>query len=400
MRNFPKDFKWGVATSSYQIEGGNNNADWALWEEKKGLDKAGNACGSYEKYIEDIELLKKINVNSYRFSLEWSRIEPNEGDWNIEAIEHYKDMIKRLKIENIEPFVTLFHFTLPQWVSREKGFENKKIIEYFKRYVGFVVENLGSDVNFWITINEPEIYSTLGYITGEWPPGRRNSYIKYFKVIRNLEIAHIQSYKRINELYKKYGWSKPSISISKNNTDIVGKDFISKLYVWFLKYIFSYSYLNRVRNYIDFIGLNIYFYSEIVFDPFSKGNFLFRTLSLHNFDKQDIINWDINPKSMYNIVMDIHNRYKKDIYITENGLSDIKDTRKSKYIKDNLEYLLKAIDKGAHVKGYFHWSMIDNFEWIEGFKPKFGIAFINNNGERVLKKSGKYYSNIIKNNSL
>ena len=148
MRNFPKDFKWGVATSSYQIEGGNNNADWALWEEKKGLDKAGNACGSYEKYIEDIELLKKINVNSYRFSLEWSRIEPNEGDWNIEAIEHYKDMIKRLKIENIEPFVTLFHFTLPQWVSREKGFENKKIIEYFKSYVGFVVENLGSDVNF------------------------------------------------------------------------------------------------------------------------------------------------------------------------------------------------------------------------------------------------------------
>lgn len=400
MRNFPKDFKWGVATSSYQIEGGNNNADWALWEDKKNLEKAGDACKSYEKYIEDIDLLKKMNVNSYRFSLEWSRIEPNEGEWSIEAIEHYKDMIKRLKMENIEPFVTLFHFTLPQWVSKERGFENKKTIEYFKRYVGFVVENLGSDVNFWITINEPDIYGTLGYITGEWPPGRRKSYLKYFKVMRNLEIAHIQSYKKINELYKKYGWSKPAISISKNNTDLVGKDFLSRIYVFFLKYIFSYSFLNKVKNYIDFIGLNIYFYSEVVFDPFSKGSFLFRTLSQHNFDKQDIINWDINPKSMYNIVMDIHNRYKKDIYITENGLSDTKDNRKAKYINDNLEYLLKAIDKGAHVKGYFHWSMIDNFEWIEGFKPKFGLAFINSKGDRILKKSGKYYSNIIKNNSL
>ena len=402
MRNFPEGFKWGVATSSYQIEGGNTNSDWTLWEEKMGYEKAGDACNSYKKYIEDIEILKSLNVNAYRFSIEWSRIEPNEGEWNLEAIEHYKDLIRRLKAEGIEPFVTLFHYTLPLWVSKSKGFENKKNIQYFKRYTEFVVENLGSEVNFWITVNEPTIYATLGYITKIWPPGKKNIF-KYFSVIRNLEIAHIQAYKKINELYKKYGWSKPSVSIAQNNTDLVAGDIPSKIYVFVMKYIFNYSFLNKTHNYLDFIGLNVYFYTKVVFDPFAKSNktgLLFRTVSNDNLRKQDIVNWDINPKSMYNLVTDIHTRYKKDIYITENGLSDTKDKFRYDYIKSNLEYLLKAIDEGAHVKGYFYWSMIDNFEWAEGYKPKFGLSFINSKGKRILKQSGVKYSRIAQNNSL
>lgn len=399
MKKFPKDFKWGVSTSSYQIEGGNNNSDWALWEEKRGIEKAGIACDSYRKYDKDIEALEKLNVNAYRFSIEWSRIEPKDGEWNLEALEYYKDLIKKLKSKGIEPFVTLFHFSLPLWISEQKGFENKKIIQYFKRYTEFIVENLGADVNFWITINEPVIFASLGYLDAEWPPGKR-SYRKYLKVIKNLEQSHIISYKKINEVYKKYGWSKPAISMSFNNSNFEAKDFLSRIYIGIVKYIFNYSVINKVINYLDFIGLNVYFYNEIEFAPFKDGNLFFRKVKHDNLEKADVLGWEIYPKIMYNLVTDIYKRYKKDIYITENGISDTDDSRREKYIKDNLRYLLKSIDEGASVKGYFHWTLSDNFEWVNGYKAKFGLCYIDSSSERVLKKSGEYYAKIAQTNSL
>ncbi len=392
---FPKDFKWGVATSAYQIEGGNNFSDWALWEEKMGIEKAGKACNSYIEYEKDIELLKKLNLNTYRFSIEWSRIEPKEGEWNLEALDYYKSLLKKLKIEGIEPFVTLFHYSLPQWVSEYKSFETKKIINYFKRFTEFVVENLGMDVKYWITINEPTVYASLGYISKQWPPGKK-SYIKYFRVIKNLELSHIVSYKKINEIYKKYGWDKPSISIAQNNNDMVGKDIPSKIYIYFLKRIFSYSFLNKVKDYIDFIGLNVYFYTEIEFSLF-KG---FSSNLENKLPENDVKGWKIHPLSMYSLVKDVYNRYKKDIYITENGISLINDEKRGIYIKEYLEYLFKAIEEGIPVKGYFYWTLVDNFEWLNGYKAKFGLCYLDESNKRVIKNSGKYYASIVKRNSI
>ncbi len=391
--SLPVDFKWGVSTSSYQIEGGNFNSDWYSWEKYKGYIEAGDACRSYEKYKEDIEILKRLKVNSYRFSIEWSRIEPEEGKWDLEVLNHYKDLIKSLKDNNIEPFVTLFHESLPIWVSKIGGFENKKIIKIFQRYTDFVVENLGSEVTFWITINEPFIYALMGYLSGEYPPGKR-SIIKYLKVEHNLQIAHIRAYIGIKDIYKKFNWGRSRVSVAKNNVDYLPLDWISKFYIMLKRYFTNYSYLDKTRKYMDFIGLNYYFHEEDKF-KLSIHNFLFKSIPNDKLEKQDVLGWDIYPQGIYNIMKQTYKRYNKDIFILENGISDTSDLNRIKYIEDHLVYIKKAIEEGIPVKGYFYWSLIDNYEWKYGFDAKFGFSYMDNNGNRIMKESGKKFADIV-----
>ena len=398
-RNFPDKFLWGVSTSAYQIESGNINSNWREWEEKKNLSHVGNVCNSDTEYPEDIKLIKALNLNAYRFSIEWSRIEPQEGKWNIDVINYYKDLISRLQNVNIEPFVTLFHFSLPIWISNIGGFKNKKTIKYFVRFVEFVVENLGNKVNFWITINEPTLFGVQSYISGEWPPGEKN-YLKYVIVKKNLEIAHIESYIKINKIYSKYNWEKPKISIAKNNIDAITPDIFTEYPLKVYKFLWNHSFLDNIKKYIDFIGLNYYFHKEIKLNILSKEIPLLETIpDQKGLPKQDILGWEIYPKGIYNLAVDLYKRYNKDIYITENGISDITDGKRAEFIKNHLNFVKKAIDEGVPIKGYFYWTLVDNFEWYWGYNPKFGLAYMNK-GKRVLKNSSKIYAKIAKENHL
>lgn len=197
---FPKNFLWGVATAAYQIEGGNHYSDW--WEfERSGKikDKSSSDAGpnSYDKFNQDLKLLKRLNVNAYRFSIEWGRIEPEPGCWNREGIGYYKKVLTGLRENRIKSLVGLNHLTLPQWVAEEGGWENEKIVEWQARYTKLICQKLGQWVDFWITINEPQTTLLTGYLIGYWPPEKKNL-TAAFKVVRNINKSHRRMYEVIH----------------------------------------------------------------------------------------------------------------------------------------------------------------------------------------------------------
>ncbi len=381
---FPKNFLWGTATSAYQVEGGIKNCDWAEWKD------AGLACDHYNRYEEDFDLAKNIlHNNAHRFSIEWSRIEPEKGKWNFKEIEHYKKVLLSLKKHNLKPFVTLHHFTNPLWLVKEGGWENKKVIDYFARYSEFVVQNLGEYVDFWITINEPLVYILEGYVVCNWPPAKK-SLLKRFNVLFNMIKAHKAAHTIIQRI-------DPSakISIATNNMffePYEKKSFLDKFSSSMSSYFWNRYFLNKVKKYSDFIGLNYYFHNRIQFPLKTKS---------YNSTTSSDLGWEIYPKGIYYVLKELQ-RYKKPIYIMENGIADAKDKYCSKFIVDHLKWVHQAIQEGVDIRGYFHWSLIDNFEWAEGFKPRFGVIEIdhNNNLQRKPRASAKVYGQICKNNAI
>jgi len=379
---FPKNFLWGTATSAYQVEGGIKNCDWSKWKD------AGLACDHYHKYEEDFDLAKNIlHNNAHRFSIEWSRIEPEKGKWDLKEIEHYKKVLLALNKRGLKPFVTLHHFTNPLWLTKEGGWENKKVIDYFARYAEFIVKNLGEYVDFWITINEPLVYIGQGYLDYKWPPGKKNIF-KAFIVLSNMIKAHRVAHTIIQQVDPT-----AKISIATNNVffkPYKEKSFLDRLSVSMSSYFWNRYFLNKVKNYLDFIGLNYYSLIRIQFP-----------LRMKNGDniKSDL-GWEIYPKGIYYALKELQ-RYKKPIYIMENGMADAGDKYCSKFIIDHLKWVHQAIEEGVDIRGYFHWSLLDNFEWAEGFKPRFGLIAVDyNNLKRSPYAASRTYGEICQNNAI
>ncbi|MBI4692375.1 MAG: glycoside hydrolase family 1 protein [Candidatus Terrybacteria bacterium] len=373
MFKFPKNFYWGAATSAYQVEGGIDNCDWAK------VYPAGAACDHYNRYEEDFDIAKSLGHNAHRFSIEWSRIEPEEGRFNEKEIEHYKNVIMALKQRGVEPFVTIWHWPVPLWLRDKGGWENKKTIEYFFHYVDKIMLSLKSiQVKFWITLNEPEIYASNSYLKGVWPPQKKN-FLSYIKVLRNLIKAHCEAYKIIKKINPG-----AQVGIAKNNIYFEG---------WlalFIDWWWNFYFLNQIRNFQDFIGLNYYFHNRI------KG---FKFNQNENRETSDM-GWEIYPKGIYHVLKDLK-KYNKPIYITENGLADAKDEKREKFIKEHLQWAHKAIQEGVDLRGYFYWSLLDNFEWDKGFWPRFGLVEIDYQTlERKIRPSALEYKKIIKTNGL
>lgn len=379
---FPKNFLWGTATSGHQVEGNNFN-DWSEWEKSEKRIKdlknpeeyiSGRACDHYNLFEQDFDLAKQLNQNAHRFSIEWSRIEPEQGNFNQEEIEHYRRVILSLKQKNIEPFVTLWHWPIPIWLRDKGGWENKEIIEYFVRYAEKVVASFKNDVKFWITINEPMVYSSSSYFKGAWPPNKKNVF-KCRKVLVNLFKAHRKAYQMIHQISPQ-----AKVGISKNNVFFEGN-----ILAWLANYSWNKYFLNKIKNYQDFIGLNYYFHKVFKFNQ--------------NKNKEvSDMNWEIYPQGIYHLLKDLK-KYDKPIYITENGLADARDEKREKFIKDHLFFIHKAIKEGIDVKGYFYWSLLDNFEWDKGFWPRFGLIEIDySNLERKIRPSAYKYAEICRNN--
>lgn len=355
---FPKGFLWGTSTSSYQVEGG-IKSDWSEWEkssarieqlkkENKNPEEFINktACNQYLLYKTDFDLAKQLHNNSHRFSVEWARIEPEEGRFDEKEINHYKKVIKALKSRRLEPFLTAYHFTLPLWISDEGGWLNKKSVKYFEDYVSRISSEF-NDVRFWITINEPMILLYRGYIEGSWPPAYRNP-VKAYKALRNLIQAHKNAYKIIHED------TKAKVGIASNIIYFRG------LYKM-IDYLFNWHFLNKINNHQDFIGLNYYMSNSFP----SSSRF-----------KRSEMGWEICPEGLYPILKHLRG-YNLPIYITENGIADSNDVQRDEYILKHLFQIHRAISEGVDVKGYFHWSLIDNFEWECGFAKKFGLCEVD-----------------------
>ena len=378
---FPRDFLWGSATSAYQVEGGIENCDWVK------LYPAGLACDHYNRYEEDFDLLKKLNQNAYRFSIEWSRIEPEEGEFDEKELEHYRKVLLSLKSREIKIMVSLHHFTTPLWLAKKGGWANQKVVLYFSRFAERIFNQYQDLVDFWITINEPLNYASIGYLEGRWPPKKKNP-ILFLKVIRN----QIASHKKIYNIFHK---RKTDVRVGNTESycffePASSKSFLDKLSVRISHYFWNEYFLNKIKKQLDFIGLNYYFHHKIKF-PFLKRN--------ENKIVSDI-GWEIYPEGIYWILKWL-GKYNLPIYITENGLADTKDKLRKNFTKDHLIWTHKAIEEGVDCRGYFHWSLIDNFEWEKGFGPRFGLVEIDYKTlERKIRPSANFYAEICRNNRL
>ena len=397
---FPEGFKWGSATSAHQIEGNNHN-DWSEWEKTRPSEfRSGKACDSYNRYEEDFDIAKSLNQNIHRFSIEWSRIEPKEGRFDHEAMHHYVNVVKALRERGIEPMVTLWHFTNPVWFAEKGGWLNKKSPEIFTRYIKYVVDNLKDRVGLWITFNEADdVYAAMSYYRGVWPPNKKNMFLT-IKVVLNIIRAHTLAYQEIKKIYNvplptlnlngSMSHNVGLVGIVTNNRHFVAGKFLGNLQQRMFEYFRNRFLLDRVQSSTDFIGLNYYTIDRLF------GSY--KTLP-----KQDVMeemDWEIYPKGIHHELMALK-QYKKPIYVTENGVADGKDQLREKFIKEHLRWVWQAIHEGIDVRGYLYWSLLDNFEWAEGFKPRFGLVEIDyTTFERKIRPSALEYAKICIENKL
>ena len=377
--NFPENFLWGSATSAYQVEGGLDNCDWSK------EFPAGKACDHYHKYSEDFDLLEELNLNAYRFSLAWSRIEPEPGEFDQQEIEHYRKVLQDLKSRDITTMVTLHHFTTPLWLSEKGGWANSKVASYFPRYAKKMVEEYQDLVDYWATINEPFVYLGESYLAGEWPPQRRNPYLA-LKVIYNQLKSHKKAYQEMHEAD-----SEAKVGIVTNNQYSEGnRNFLDEFCAKTMNYFINDWFLNRVDSEMDFIGLNYYFHNKVKF-PYRVDN---------ENEKTTDMGWEIYPEGIYHVLKGLQ-KYNKPVFITENGLADAEDQYRKEFIKNHLRWVHKGIEEGVDVRGYLHWSLMDNFEWADGYNPRFGLLEVDYDSlERKIRDSARYYAQIAKSNSL
>lgn len=391
---FPDGFLWGTAISAYQVEGGITQNDWV---QSSRISSAGLACDHYHRYEQDFILAKKLNQNAQRISLEWSRIEPAKDQWDEEELHHYFHALKFLKDQRFTTFVTLHHFTNPIWIAKAGGWKNRDTIKEFVNYVSKIVQALGPFIDFWITINEPNIYANLAIFQGVWPPFER-SIIKTYQVYRNMLEAHNRAYEIIHAYYPK-----AKVGFAQNiacNEPFNRASFFDNLLVRFSDWVNVDYPLNLTNN--DFIGLNHYFRNLRKFG-FAGTESLQKEKKLELTDK----GWEIYPKGIYKVLISLK-KFKKPIYITENGIADAKDQKRAKYITEYLSAIYQAIKKGVPVHGYFYWSLLDNYEWPvreqekTGYEMKFGLVGVDFSHElkRKVRKSARAYAEICKTNSL
>lgn len=401
MKKFPEGFYWGAATASYQVEGGIENCDWAEAAREGRVPPCGAACDHYNRYETDFDIAKELGHTAHRFSVEWARIEPEEGQFDPEAIAHYRAVLQALKDRNIKPFVTLWHFTLPLWFTRKGGFERKDSPEIFARYAAHVVAELGDLCENFSTMNEPNVFATQGWINGEWPPfkvsskpwqrsytgsvirkrSKVSSLLKYFKVTKNLSKAHILTYIKIKLV-------QPACQVSyvkHIHVYLKPVGLLNKFRAIFSDYLQNHKFTRKTFRYTDEIGINFYQASQY---------------GAELTDKKTDMGWNFTPEYIYNALV-LMSKYGKPLFVSEAGLADHDDSDRAEYIQKQVEGTWRAIQAGVDVRGHLYWSLMDNYEWALGFEKQFGLIKIDyETQKRTIRPSAYVYKEIIEANGI
>lgn len=441
---FPDNFIWGAATAAYQIEGaynedGKGESIWDRFCRTPGKvhdgDRGDIACDHYHRYEDDVKLMKAISLNAYRFSIAWTRIFPQgKGEINKPGLDFYNRLVDKLVGAGIEPFITLYHWDLPQALQEKGGWANRDTVEYFKDYVAEVSRKLGDRVHFWITHNEPWVVSFLGHYLGIHAPG-----IKNFSTA--LQVSHhlLLSHGKAVAILRENGDEKTKVGITLNLSSVhpasesdedkeAAKKFDGCLNRWFLDPIYKGTYpedmvslcgnkvpkiqtqdLDRISTEIDFLGINHYTRSVVKADE--KKSFLGLDSVRPSGAECTEMGWEIYPPGIYEILKRIHNDYNAPtIYITENGVAfpdkidkngQVNDQSRIDYIKAYLLQAYRAIEDGVNLSGYFVWSLLDNFEWAYGYSKRFGLVYTDYpTQERIIKSSGWWYKDVIEKNGV
>jgi beta-glucosidase len=437
---FPEKFYWGTATSAYQIEGAWNSdgKGLSIWDEfartpgkVHGGDNGNVACDHYNRYREDVRLMRKLRFNAYRFSISWPRILPaGKGPVSQKGLDFYKKLIDELQESGIEPFVTLHHWDLPLELQEAGGWASRDTAQHFADFAAICVRHLGARASCWATINEPFIYWYWGHMTGNHAPGNR-SLFKGMKVIHNLLMAHGMGVQSMRSAGKnlKVGIIQqvvPAYPDTKKDRAAAERANVSTMRL-FNDPIFKKKYPDSMRwkialfdrsirpgdfdiiaQPLDYVGINYYTMRRVArsINPFN--DYIKEVDAGGNGKKMTAMGWEIIPEGLDRVLSFFRSEYgNPPVFITENGMacddilqgSRIHDTDRIEYIRDHLAVVHKAIKDGSDIRGYFVWSLIDNFEWSEGYARRFGLIY-NNPGrqERLLKDSALWYSSVCKAN--
>ncbi len=403
---FPDGFLWGTSSAAHQVEGDNRNSDWWEFEQQPGRiangDTSAIACDHYHRYREDFTLLREMSQNAHRLSIEWSRIEPSQGEFDSRQIRHYRDVLGELREQGIQPMVTLHHFTSPLWFTRRGGWAAAGSARAFMPYVHRVVEELGDLVTLWCTINEPNIYAANGWITAEFPPGHRGDLASAYRVLSNMRRAHEMTYAAI-----KRRWPDSPVGLSHHKflfmpasesrrdrlatqTALLAVD----------RWPVAPGQLRRVVEATsDFIGIAHYHGQCVAFDPRRPKEQFIRRFNVPGAPVTEM-GWSSNAAWMRSVLNEVKG-LGKPVYITENGLAAADDRKRESYLTEVLANVRLAIQDGVDVRGYFHWTNTDNFEWARGYQVHFGLIAVDRvTLERTVKPSGRLYSRIARANGL
>ncbi len=435
MISFPKDFIWGTATAAYQIEGawnedGKGPSIWDEFTHRGGTiahnDTGDVACDHYHRYKDDVKLIKKLNCTAYRFSISWPRVLPEgRGGVNQKGLDFYQRLTDELLAHHIQPCATLYHWDLPLALEKEGGWTRRFIADAFEEYTSTVVAALKDKVKFWMTLNEPLIIYGAGYFAGVHAPGYK-SLLKSMKVIHNLLLSHAKSYHCIKSIdpQAKVGIvnaSSPVVGESEKDAHAakLAEAFTQRI---FLDPIFKGTYpalIDRrlrflnwdikdedfkiMKNTADFLGINNYTRMVVKKTLLPLPGFAIQQTKSKNVTA---MGWEIYPEGLYNLCTWIRDEYgNPPVYVTENGAAfddainkgEIIDTQRIDFLKSYLSSLYKAIQEGCNVKGYFVWSLMDNFEWAEGYAKRFGIVYLDYpTQKRIIKQSGRWYAEVCK----
>ncbi len=421
---FPEGFLWGTSTSSHQVEGNNRNNDWWEWEARHpdriaGGEGSGDACDWWAgRAEEDISLMKELNTSAHRLSLEWSRIQPREDRFDTAALDRYRDILKAMIDAGIKPIVTLHHFTNPGWFAARGGWMHPASPGMFDAYVRKTVGYLSDLVDTWCTINEPNVYASKSYLMGLWPPGMK-SLKTHNRVLRHLLEAHVAAYGTIHDIQHdaKAGivinlvrWIAQTASpLDRYGARFLHRNFnmlvLDTLRTGIYKPPFEKEQpIHRADKSLDFIGINYYMRQAVTFHPGKKADLFGFRVAPRTDHHHGPDGWgEYDHESLFQFIRDAWHTFHLPIYITENGVPEMYDEDRPAFILGALQKVWKAAMFNIPVKGYFFWSLVDNFEWEKGYDPsfRFGLYGVDRTTQvRQPKRSAALFSQIAGGNAI
>lgn len=415
---FPRGFLWGTATASHQVEGRNTNNNWYSWEQEGHIVK-GHQCGLAcdwwgGRWKEDFDRAREDGHNAHRLSIEWSRIQPAPDRWDEDALDYYREMMRGLYDRGMTPLVTLHHFTDPIWVMDQGGWENQETITDFLAYTKKVVSALKEYTTMWCTFNEPNVYTTMGYLLGEFPPGKRDMKTS-FQVSENMITAHAAAYRAIHNIqeeahvglvinYRSMIPHRPWFPLDRAVAAIQSRaynDFFPRAAAsGVLRFPFKQKKNPELKGTQDYLGINYYTRDRVAFSLKAREE-----LFGHRFYDPDALLSEtgfiaLQPEGMFEALR-WGTRFGVPMIVTENGVDDSEDTLRPRYIAEHLHQIWRAVNFNWPIKGYFHWTLVDNFEWERGWTQRFGLYELDQDTQaRTRRPSADFYSKICRQNAL
>ena len=416
--SFPKGFLWGTATSSHQVEGQNTNNDWYTWEQEGRIihnQKSGNACGWWNgRWEEDLDRAAEAGQNAHRFSIEWSRVQPDPDTWNEDALLRYREIAQGMADRGMTPVATLHHFTNPRWLAEMGGWTNEQVVPLFGSYVERVVAVLGDYVTLWCTINEPNVYAVMAYLEGVFPPGEQDLGTT-FRVIANLFKAHARAYHLIHrqqyearvgmvihyrDLVPARPWFPPDRINAWLSSRLFNDLFPRAAKVGKIRLPWKTISVAGAKGTQDFLGLN-YYTQELVATSLRAADHPLAKRSLPPDVPTSETGFIAHTPGAFSRALEWALQFNVPLIITENGIEDSTDSLRPRYLAEHIHQVWRGINHNWPIKGYFHWTLVDNFEWERGWTQRFGLWALNRETqERQKRGSAEFYAEICRQNAL